>query len=55
MAMMNKKDKPSLYNIVGTQSGAVIATAYKSKVFKLCKELQKQNEEKLEIIECSID
>jgi hypothetical protein len=51
MAMIGKKDKPTYYNIVGSQSGAVIATAPASKVLKLRKQLQEQyNSEKLEII-----
>jgi len=53
MAMIEKKDKPALYNIVGEKSGAVLATAYKSNAFKVRKQLQEQyNGEKLIIVPC---
>lgn len=51
MSMLNQKDKPTYYNIVGKKSGAVIATAPASKVLKLRKKLQEQyNGEELEIV-----
>ncbi len=50
MTMMSQKDKPTYYNIVGSQSGTVIATAPKSKVIQVHSKLQKQYGEKLEMV-----
>lgn len=50
MAMTHAKDKPTYYNIVNKQSGAVIATAPASKVMQLRRKLQQESKEELEII-----
>lgn len=50
MAMIGTKDKPTYYNIVGKQSGAVLATAPASKVIQLKKKLQQESKEELEIV-----
>lgn len=50
MAMVSKKDSPTYYNIVGEQSGKVVATASGSRALKVRKQLQKDYDEKLIIV-----
>lgn len=55
MAQMTERSKPQHYNIVGKQSGAILATVSASKALSVKATLQKNSKEKLELILIIVD
>lgn len=55
MAQMTERSKPQHYNIVGSQSGAILATVSYSKAQQVMATLQKNSKEKLKLVLIIVD